>query len=84
MAFCMKCFENKKKKFWLSRYNTSTIKQHINTTHKGENVAASMVVPGNSVKAKEALKEFERVKMIKEKIETMNARYEATLYETFL
>eukprot|EP00794_Sanderia_malayensis_P002259 gene2259-2590_t len=61
LGFCLKCFEDKKDKFWLSRYHKSTITQHIKTTHKGKEFDAQLIVPENSIMARDAHKEYTRI-----------------------
>ena len=60
MAICLECFEAKKSKFWLSRYNQSTVKEHIKTTHK-DSISAARVVQEDALTAKDAVKEYERL-----------------------
>ena len=59
IAICLECFEAKKTKFWLSRYNQSTVKDHIRTTHKGS-ISAARIVPEDAIGAKDAMNEYER------------------------
>lgn len=61
MAFCLVCFKEKKKKFWLSRYNSSSVKSHMQHTHKAEPISHEKVVSETSPAAKEALKAYEKL-----------------------
>ena len=58
IAICLECFEAKKTKFWLSRYNQSTVKDHIRTTHKGS-ISADRIVHEDAIGGKDAMNEYE-------------------------
>ena len=57
-------FKKKRKKFWLTRYNSSTINGHISFIHKDDEVTTADVVPADAPQAKEA---FRLYKSLQEK-----------------
>ena len=64
IAICLQCFQDKKKKFWLSRYNLSTVRSHLEKTHKCycEDVSQNgTVVNGDAICAREAMKEYNKI-----------------------
>ena len=60
MAFCLSCFRTNKPRFWLSRYNKSTIASHLKHVHKGDMTIEEDVVEENSPAAKDALAAYQR------------------------
>lgn len=64
MAFCLRCFTNQRKHYWLLRHNPSTIKGHLKSVHKYDSVTEEEVVKADSDKASLALKHYKALKQI--------------------
>ena len=64
MAICLICYNKpreEKEKFWLTRFNGSSVKSHF-ATHKSERgVSDKMIVSEHSFQAAEAMKEYRRI-----------------------
>ncbi|XP_065055039.1 uncharacterized protein LOC135683655 [Rhopilema esculentum] len=65
IAICLKCFQDQKPKFWLSRFNQSTVKKHMETSHGNHNISSKDIVPGNAIAAAEAMRKYSEISKLK-------------------
>ena len=61
MAICLVCYKEKKSKFWLSRFNKSTVQQHLSSTHKDQCNVEKEIVPANTLAAKDAMFGYQKL-----------------------
>ncbi|CAB4003713.1 Hypothetical predicted protein [Paramuricea clavata] len=65
MGICLRCFNSGKEKFWLTRGNPSSLKKHLETTHKGERTSLGDAVSEDSPAAVEAMKAYRKLTSVR-------------------